>query len=112
MRLIARFAKEKKDFFELVTIFEEEIQKEQISKTNPKAQTITDRYPSAIWFERKIQDDFGINFEKQNIQSLEESIKKYITYNKKESLSNILRNKYQKYFSQEIHRKKLINIFS
>ncbi len=63
MRLIARFAKEKKDFFELVTIFEEEIQKEQISKTNPKAKTITDKYPSAIWFERKIQDDFGINFE-------------------------------------------------
>ena len=60
MRFIARYAKDKKDYFELVTVYEDEIQKEKIPKEKPFIKTISFKYPSAIWFERKIQDDFGI----------------------------------------------------
>jgi len=60
MRFIARYAKDKKDYFELITVYEDEIQKEKISKEKPFAKTISFKYPSATWFERKMQDDFGI----------------------------------------------------
>jgi len=60
MRFIARYLKDKKDYFELITVYEDEIQKEKISKEKPFVKTISFKYPSAIWFERKMQDDFGI----------------------------------------------------
>ncbi|WP_024790055.1 NADH-quinone oxidoreductase subunit C [Lebetimonas sp. JH292] len=63
MRLIARFARENKDNFEIIDVFEQEIKKTQIDKKNPSVKTITDIYPAAIWMERKIKDEFGINFE-------------------------------------------------
>ena len=63
MRLISRFAKEKKEYFEVIDVFESKVTKHKIDKSNPKLKTISDIYPSAIWFERKIQDEFGIEFE-------------------------------------------------
>ena len=63
MRLIARFAKENKENFELIDVYDEKTEKTYIDKNNPKAKTIAKKYPSAIWFERKIFDDFGIVFE-------------------------------------------------
>jgi len=60
MRLIARYAKELEDAFEIVTVYEDEIVKEQVSKENPTVETLAKKYPAAIWFERKMQDDFGI----------------------------------------------------
>jgi len=63
MRFIARYAKEKKKGFEIVTVYEDEIQKEYVPFENPLIKTVTKKYPAAIWFERKMQDDFGIIIE-------------------------------------------------
>ena len=63
MRLIARFAKENKDNFEIIDVFDEEIKKTQIDKNNPVIDSIAPKYPAAIWMERKIRDEFGIEFE-------------------------------------------------
>ena len=63
MRFIARFCKEKRDYFEIVTVYEESVQKEEISKESPRIKTLAKKEPSAIWFERKMQDDFGIIIE-------------------------------------------------
>ena len=63
MRFIARFAKERDEHFEIVDVYEEKIEKHQISKTNPSIKTLSRQYPSAIWFERKMRDDFGIVIE-------------------------------------------------
>jgi Ni,Fe-hydrogenase III large subunit len=63
MRLIARYAKDKGSSFEVITLYDTDIKREKISKDNPVIVTITNNYPSAIWFERKMQDDFGIIIE-------------------------------------------------
>jgi Ni,Fe-hydrogenase III large subunit len=63
MRLIARYAKDKGTFFEILTIYDTEIQREKISKQRATIQTVADIHPSAIWFERKMHDDFGISAE-------------------------------------------------
>ncbi|UCN00203.1 NADH-quinone oxidoreductase subunit C [Sulfurimonas sp. SWIR-19] len=63
MRLIARYAKELENDFEIITVYEDEIKKESISKENPRLTTLAKRYPTAIWFERKMHDDFGIIIE-------------------------------------------------
>ncbi|MBA1438317.1 MAG: NADH-quinone oxidoreductase subunit C [Epsilonproteobacteria bacterium] len=60
MRFIARYAKDKDNFFEIVTLYDTKMQKEQISKQMPHIKTLAHQHPSAIWFERKMQDDFGI----------------------------------------------------
>ncbi|CAA6804661.1 MAG: Hydrogenase, group 4, HycE subunit, putative [uncultured Sulfurovum sp.] len=60
MRLIARFAQEKEDFFEIITVYDENTIKERLSKDTPSLLSIAHAYPSAVWFERKIRDDFGI----------------------------------------------------
>jgi len=60
MRLIARYAKELIDSFEIVTVFENSIEREQISKEKPQIKSLSLKHPSAIWFERKMYDDFGI----------------------------------------------------
>ena len=60
MRLIARFAQEKEDFFEIITVYDESTIKERLNKKTPSLISIAHAYPAAVWFERKIQDDFGI----------------------------------------------------
>ena len=62
MRLIARFAKENRDNFEIIDVFDGEIKRNFLDKQNPKIETLTIKYPSAIWMERKIRDEFGIEF--------------------------------------------------
>ena len=63
MRLIARYAKELEEMFEVVTVWDKEIQKEQVPKEDPRIATLTKTHPAAIWFERKMHDDFGIVIE-------------------------------------------------
>jgi len=63
MRFIARYAKEFDDFFEIITCYDNEIKKQQIAKENATIKTLSKKYPAAIWFERKIFDDFGIIIE-------------------------------------------------
>jgi len=60
MRLIARFAKEEKNYFEIITVYDTEVVNERIEKVTPTLTSIALKYPSAVWFERKISDDFGI----------------------------------------------------
>ena len=62
MRLIARFAKENKENFEIIDVFDKTIERHFLDKENPQIQTITTKYPAAIWMERKIKDEFGIEF--------------------------------------------------
>lgn len=63
MRFIARYAKELFTDFEITTVYEDEIVKEIVAKDNPAVKTLAKKYPSAIWFERKMSDDFGIVIE-------------------------------------------------
>ena len=63
MRVIAKYAKDLKTYFEIITVYDEEIIKERISKENPTMKIIMEKHPCCIWFERKIKDDFGINIE-------------------------------------------------
>ncbi len=63
MRLIARFALENKENFEIIDVFDEEIKRTQVDKKNPVVESIAPKYPAAIWMERKIRDEFGIEFE-------------------------------------------------
>jgi len=60
MRLIARYAKELADTFEVITVYDEHTEYESIPKECPVISTLTKKHPAAIWFERKIHDDFGI----------------------------------------------------
>ena len=60
MRLIARFAKEQKEYFEIITVYDVRTIKERINKSTPTLVSIAKEHPSATWFERKITDDFGI----------------------------------------------------
>ncbi len=62
MRLIAKFAKDIGNSFEIVTVFDTKTQKETIDKNASTASSIAHQYPSALWYERKIFDDFGIVF--------------------------------------------------
>jgi len=63
MRFIARYAKELDKHFEIITVFNNDTTKEIIPKDKPIIKTIAKKYPSAIWFERKMRDDFGIIIE-------------------------------------------------
>ena len=60
MRLIARFAKEQEKYFEVITVYDLKVVKERINKKIPILLSIAKEYPSAVWFERKMLDDFGI----------------------------------------------------
>ncbi len=60
MRLIARYAKERENDFEIVTVWDTQIDTEQIPKSDPRIKTLTKIHPCAIWFERKMHDDYGI----------------------------------------------------
>ena len=60
MRLIARYAKDKGRVFEIVTIYDTKTKTEQVHKEKPIIATLSHEHPAALWFERKMQDDFGI----------------------------------------------------
>ncbi len=62
-RLIARFAVENSNNFEVITIFENKIDREILDKNSPVLNSIVPVYSTATWFERKISDDFGIKIE-------------------------------------------------
>jgi Ni,Fe-hydrogenase III large subunit len=63
MRLIARFAIETKDSFEIVDVFDNETKRQNVDKKSPIVKSLMPKYPSAIWMERKIRDEFGIEFD-------------------------------------------------
>jgi len=63
MRLIARFALDNTEHFEIIDVFDKEIRRQKVDKQNPIVKSIMPKYPSAIWMERKIRDEFGIEFE-------------------------------------------------
>jgi len=63
MRFIARYAKDRGRVFEIVTIYDTKIEKEQVKKEEPTIKTLSHAHPAALWFERKMQDDFGIIIE-------------------------------------------------
>lgn len=63
MRLIARYAKQQTSGFEIISVWDKETQKEQVSLQEPKIKTLSKIHPCALWFERKIHDDFGIIIE-------------------------------------------------
>jgi len=60
MRFIARYAKDRGRVFEIVTIYDTKTKTQQIHKEKPIIQTLSHEHPAALWFERKMQDDFGI----------------------------------------------------
>ena len=62
MRLIARFAKDNIDNFEIIDVFDKEIKRQIVDKNNSFTDSIATKYPAAIWMERKIRDEFGIEF--------------------------------------------------
>jgi len=68
MRLIARFAKEQENCFEIITVYDTRVVKERINKITPVLVSISKDYPTAIWFERKISDDFGVDILYSNDQ--------------------------------------------
>jgi Ni,Fe-hydrogenase III large subunit len=106
MRFIARYAKELEKSFEIVTIYENEIQREQINKENPLIQTLAKKHPSAIWFERKIYDDFGIitedAFDKRPLVQQERFPKNLHPLRKKFQDKKIEESPYKAYKYEEI----------
>ncbi len=60
MRLIARFAEQLPDGFEVIDIYDSQTQRHALPSTDPAIDSIAARYPAALWFERKMHDDFGI----------------------------------------------------
>ena len=63
MRFIARYAKDRGSIFEIVTTYDAKTKTEQIDKDKPVIKTLSHDHPAALWFERKMQDDFGIIIE-------------------------------------------------
>jgi Ni,Fe-hydrogenase III large subunit len=63
MRFIARYAKDRGEVFEIVTVYDSDIRRQEVDKNHPHVQTISKEHPAAIWFERKMSDDFGIIIE-------------------------------------------------
>jgi len=60
MRFIARYAKDRGEIFEIVTVYDTKTKTEQVDKAKPIITTLSHKHPAALWFERKMQDDFGI----------------------------------------------------
>ena len=59
-RLIARYAIEHTDHFEVITRFADTTETLRLPKTAPTLPSLAAEHPAAIWFERKMQDDFGL----------------------------------------------------
>ena len=64
MRFIARFAQQLEERFEVLDIFDAKIERHSLDLHNPTIDSIATRFPSAVWFERKMHDDFGIKVTK------------------------------------------------
>jgi len=62
MRLVARFAQELEDGIEIIDIYDKKVQKNLLKFDNLEIDTLTNKYPAAIWMERKINDEFGVKF--------------------------------------------------
>ena len=63
MRLIARFVLDNIEHFEIIDVFDKETKRQTTDKKNPTVKSLMPKYPAAIWMERKIKDEFGIEFE-------------------------------------------------
>jgi len=63
MRLIARYAVEHPEGFEVLTIWDGRTDREFLPKSDPHIATLALEHPAAIWFERKMHDDYGIIFD-------------------------------------------------
>ena len=63
MRLVARFGLDLGENIEVKTIYLKKAGEVVIESEKEDFKSITQKYPSAIWFERKIKDDFGVDFE-------------------------------------------------
>ena len=59
MRLIARYALEGTEGLEVRTVYADRTEREVLG-ASVKVDSIAGRHPAAIWFERKLHDDFGI----------------------------------------------------
>ena len=62
MRLIARFALDDGHNIKVKTFYLGKDGSTTIDEVKENYKSITAKYPSAIWFERKISDDFGVKF--------------------------------------------------
>ena len=60
MRYIATYARELSQTFQIITVYETEVQIQEVDKASPKIHSLTSKHPSSSWFERKMHDDFGI----------------------------------------------------
>jgi Ni,Fe-hydrogenase III large subunit len=63
MRLVARFGLDLGEAIEIKTFYKEKDGNVVIQSEKENYKSITSKYPAAIWFERKIKDDFGVRFE-------------------------------------------------
>ena len=59
-RLIARFVIETQTGLEAITIWEDGIERESLASDDATITTLSRNHPAAIWFERKMHDDYGI----------------------------------------------------
>ncbi len=64
MRLIAHFARETSDHIEIITRFDTRTERRRLDKAHPQTDSIATEHHSAVWFERKMHDDYGIRFDK------------------------------------------------
>ncbi len=62
MRLIARFAQELPEGIEIIDVYDKKVEKQLLDFNDLTIKTLTHKYPAAIWMERKIQDEFGVEF--------------------------------------------------
>ena len=62
MRLVARFGLDYGNRVEVKTFYRQKDGSVVIQSEDKDYKSITSKYPSAIWFERKISDDFGVEF--------------------------------------------------
>jgi len=60
MRLIARYAVELENEYEVITVWDVQTDRLCVPKNDPRLKTMSRTHPAAIWFERKMHDDFGI----------------------------------------------------
>lgn len=107
MRLIARYAKDKGDFFEVVTVYDTKIEREEVSKEVPTIKTLSHEHPAALWFERKMQDDFGIvaqdAFDKRSLIHQEHFPKNHYPMRKDFHKHTLNKEPFQPYNYEVIH---------
>ncbi len=63
MRLIARYAIDTGNGLEVRTVYDAKSFSIKSDPDDPRIQTIAHEHPAAIWFERKMHDDFGIGID-------------------------------------------------